>query len=145
MSKRIVTYYYETDPQITNKFVAVPSSDITKENFSLLDLGTYPLYDDDFKKIGLLTRFVTDLYVDKNNKYYQVYYYTIFFDNSNDSINFNFTFIADPNNGGVFPPNVPINCVITSCSGSIYNKRGTVQFLPLDNIPQSRIITIDLY
>ena len=145
MTTEIIVYYYELDPHITGEFVAVPSQDITKDNFSLLDLGTYPLYDNDFKKIGLLTRFVTDIYLDYNNKYYQVYNYTIFFDNSNDSINFNFTFIADPNNGGVFPPNVPINSVITSCSGNIYDKRGTVQLLPLDNDVQSRIITINLY
>jgi hypothetical protein len=145
MSTRQYLYYYQKDPEITNKYIAVPSTDISKDNFSLLDLATYPLYDNDFKKNGLLTRFVTDIYLENNNTYYQVYYYTIFFDNTNDSINFNFTFISNPDNGGIFPPNVPINCVITSCSGSIYNKRGTVQLLPLDNEPQSRILTIDLY
>jgi hypothetical protein len=145
MTTQIFLYYYELDPQITNKYIAVPSIDITKENFSLLNLGTYPLYDNDFKKVALLTRFVTDIYLDSNDKYYQVYNYTIFFDDSNDSINFNFTFITDPNNGGSFPVNIPINCVITSCSGNIYDKRGTVQLLPLDNHAKSRILTISLY
>ena len=145
MSTRQYLYYYQKDPAITGEYVAVPPSDACKDNFSLLNLATFPLYDNDFKKTGLLTRFVTDIYLDNNNTYYQVYYYTIFYDNTNDSINFNFTFKSNPDNGGVFPPNVPINSVITSCSGNIYNKRGTVQLLPLDNEPQSRILTIDLY
>ena len=143
MTTQQVLYYYEKDPEITNQYIAVPSTDITKENFSLLDLNAYPLYNNN-QKVGVITRYVTDIYLDSNNQYYQVYYYTIFFDNSNDSISFNFTFITNPNNGGVFPANVPINCVITSCSGTIYDKKGTVKFLPLENIPVIITITIDL-
>ena len=145
MTTERVVYYYELDPHATSQYIAVPSQDITKDNFSLLDLGTYPLYDNDFKKIGLATRYVTDIYLDYDNKYYQVYYYTLFFDETNDSISFNFTFITDPDNGGHFPYNNSINSVITSCSGNIYNKRGTVEFLPIDNDPRSIIITINLY
>ena len=137
-------YYYVKDPKITSQYVAVPSSSGTQANFSLLDLGTFPLYDNDFKQIGLLTRFVTDIYLETVNKYYQVYYHTIFFTDTNDSISFNYTYISDPNNGGVFPPGYKINCIITSCSGTIYNKTGTVLLEPLDNAPQTTILTVDL-
>lgn len=137
-------YYYEEDAKITNQYVAVPPSSSTQNNFSLLNLGTYPLYDEFFIQMGVLTRFVTDVYIEAINKYYQVYYYTIFFNNTNDSISFNFTFITDPNNTGNFPPGFKINSVITSCSGSIYNKTGTVVLEPLDNPPKTRILTVTL-
>ena len=137
-------YYYETDPKISNQYVAVPSSSGTQPNFSLLDLGTYPLYDNHFIKIGTLTRFVTDIYLEADNKYYQIYYYTIFFDNTNDSISFNFTFISDPTNGGTFPAGFKINSLITSCSGNLYDKKGKVVLEPLDNQPKTRILTVTL-
>jgi len=144
MTTQKILYFNELDSLTGDKYIAVPSNDITKENFSLLDLNAYPLFENN-KQIGIITRYVTDIYLENNNKYYQVYYYTIFFDNTNDSINFNFTFITDPTNGGTFPANVPINCVITSCSGSIFDKNGTIEFLPLKFDPTIIMITINLY
>ena len=147
MAEQFSVFYYATDPAEKSHYVALPPEDSTKDNYSDLGLQSFPLYDNNFKEIGLLTRFITSIYSENSREeYYQTYNYTIFFYDSSNSINFNFSnLIKIEGNTGLFKAGVPINSVITSCSGNIYDRRGTVQLLPFDNDVKSRMLTITLY
>ena len=145
MASQYVFYYYATDPSSKSVEVALPPEDITKPEYSSFSYNKRILYDNDFKQVGVLTRYVSDIYSqNSSDEYYVIYNYTIWLNNSSDSINFNFNEIIY-DDYPYFIPGVPINSVITNCSGSIWNKKGTVEFLPLDNKVKSRILTVTLY
>jgi hypothetical protein len=146
MAQQFFVYYYATDPEIKSNSVALPPEDVVKENYSDLTLQSYPLYDNNFQEIGLLTRFITSIYSENiRDEFYQTYNYTIFLYDSKNTINFNFTFVSKNDGSNFFKAGVPINSIITSCSGTIYDKRGTVQILPFDNDVKSRLVTITIY
>ena len=145
MASQYVFYYYATNPDLKSVEVALPPEDITKPIYSALYYDTMPLYDNDFKQVGVLTRVIPDIYSQNSSEeLYSIYNCTIWFNNNSDSINYNFNQILSGDTP-YFKPGVPIKSVITNCSGSIWNKKGTVELLPLDNKVKSRIITVTLY
>ena len=145
MASQYVFYYYATDPNLKTVEVTLPIEDITKPNYSSLYYDTIQLYDNDFKQVGVLTRVVPNIYSQNSSEeYYSIYNWTIWFNNNSDSINYNSNEI-DSDDSPYFKPGVPINSVITNCSGSIWDKKGTVELLPLDNKVKSRILTVTLY
>lgn len=147
MASEIIFYSYALDPNIINFELPVSCEDNTKPNNSYLNYEIIPIYDNEFKQIGVITRVIVGIYNDNINQieYYENYDYTIWFFNNYDSINFNFNLPYIVGSGSFFIPNIPINSVITNCSGSIWNKKGTSQILPLDNDVKTRIYTIILY
>ncbi len=145
MASKYIFYYYATDPNSKFVEVALPPEDITKPNYSSLHYNTIALYDNNFKQVGVLTRYFSDIFSQNSSEdFYSIDNWTIWFNNNSDSINFNANEIVS-DDSPYFIPNVPINSIITNCSGSIWNKKGTVEFLPLDNKVKSRIITVTLY
>jgi hypothetical protein len=71
------------------------------------------------------------------------WHFTIYFYKDNNSVSFEINNIE--NFETYYKPNVPINSVITSCSGKIYASRGSVEIYPYDNNIKSRKITINIY
>ena len=145
MASQYVFYYYATDTNFSSVEVALPPEDVTKPLYSSLAYDIIQLYDNDFKQVGVLTRVIPTIYSQNSSeKLYPIFNCTIWLNNNSDSINFNFNQIISGDEP-FFKPGVPINSVITNCSGSIWNKKGTVELLPLDNKVKSRILTVTLY
>lgn len=144
MSKKFVIYYYALDPIQTNAEVALPIEDIKKENYSSLYYDIITAYDNNFEKVGVITRNVRNIYTGELSDYYTIDNWTIWLNNGLDSINFNINRFLNESSA-YFIPNVVVKSVITNCSGSIWDKKGTVEILPLDNKVKTRIITVTLY
>ena len=149
MASQIVFYSYAIDPNIKSVEVALPPEDATKPAYSNLFYQTIPIYDNNFKQIGVITRVIPEIYTGNDTegeiKVYGIYNYTIWFSGTNDSINFNLNIPFLAGDSSFFTPGEPYNSVITNCSGSIWNKKGTVEFVAVDNEVKSRIYTVTLY
>jgi len=146
MSSVIELYYYATDPKIKNYSLEIENNDNSDTSVAYLTADSLPLYSNDnpYKAIGILKRSGTQVpSVDQSDEFV-TQLCTIYFYNQNNSISFELNDI-EYRNGKFYPPNIYINSVITSCSGDIYSKRGTVSILPLDNEIKTRIIKITLY
>jgi hypothetical protein len=149
MSSIIELYYYATDAKIKEYSLKMNSIDKTcelDENVAYLTVSSFPLYsyDNPYKPIGILKRSGTQLVDDDQKNEFVTQLCTIYFYNKNDTVSFELNDIEN-RDGTFYPPNIYLNSVITSCSGDIYSKRGTVSILPLDNEIKTRIITINLY
>lgn len=143
MSKKIELYYYSKNPENENFNIQLKGG---KKSTAYSYANTFPLYNagDSYKPIGLLKRFGTQVYLSDGTLGYFTQLFTIYFNDSNDTISFQIDNI-DIQGSKYYKPGVPLNSVITSCSGSIWNNRGTVQILPFDNEIKTRLITVTLY
>ena len=155
MASQIIVYSYANDPNSKQVAVALPPEDVTKPFYSDLSYNIFPIYNNDFKQIGVITRVVPDIYTGNDTEgevqAYGIYNYTIWFSEDfdifkkGDSINYNLNLPFLAGQSSFFVPGEPINSVIINCSGSIWDKTGTVQLLAFDNEVKSRMYTITLY
>lgn len=144
MSDQIIVYFYATDPQIETYNLKLTPIKNDNPTYSVnSQAAIYPIYDSNFNEIGKMKRFGTNVSELNLKNQYISWYYTIYFYKDNNSVSFEINDIESFN--PYFKPYVPINSVITSCSGSIYASRGTVQIYPYDNKVKSRKIIISLY
>jgi hypothetical protein len=138
MSKPLVVYYYEKDPQKTSYKQNIPNENPISPYTSELDIVTYPLYNDLNNNIGLLKINLTNTSNNVNNDYYN-YDFTYFFYNTDVTVTTSFSSLTNVSN---LIPDIPICSTITYCSGNIYYLNGFVELLPYNNDIQSRRITI---
>ena len=141
----LTVYYSGIDPKVTTgNFVFDPVSDLISS-----DIIKFDIYDGHYNKIGYIIRTAKYIYDPIDNKpdeyrLLNIFDFTMYFYDNINTISYKQVIDISRNNGTLYIPYVPVRSLITNCTGDIYNRTGTVEYLAFDNKVSSRMITITL-
>jgi hypothetical protein len=114
------------------------------------EMRVFPLYDNEFKKVGYLKTLRNSATIDKNQ--YTDLEYHVYLENPKEELSiyenticFGLSFIGEvPTPPPSFYTGKEVKIPIIYCSGRIYNKTGIVKFFAFDNEASSVMLTFEL-